>query len=139
MQALVYTSRATLPVTDRAIDRILRDARVNNPALGLTGMLLWSERSFAQLLEGPISGLDEMLRRLVADKRHENVRVLSRWEAEARLFRDWSMASNRLDRHAPWPLLDREDGESRGRLCGDILELMARVRINAARAAESAR
>ena len=133
MQALVYISQATDDLSEEGVDRIVVSALRNNPGFGLTGMLLWSERSFAQLLEGPSRGLDAMMARICADPRHAGVRVLSRWESEARLFREWSMVSSRVRLRAPWRVLDSAGGRGCADLCGDILELMARARIADAR------
>jgi hypothetical protein len=110
MEALIYVSTATTLPNQRMIDEILESAHRNNPAMELTGMLLWSDLTFAQLLEGPPAALDAMYARLAADPRHHDLRLLSRWPVGRRLFSEWSMASRRLAPRQPWDLLaDRSD------------------------------
>ena len=124
MDALIYVSSARALPSRSMVGGVLAAAHRNNPTLQLTGMLLWREMRFAQLLEGPPDALDAMWSRLKADARHENVRLLSRWPIERRFFGEWSMASRRLDRRQCWELLDRDVGESDGDYAGWILHLM---------------
>ncbi|TVQ56729.1 MAG: BLUF domain-containing protein [Rhodobacteraceae bacterium] len=105
MEALIYVSTATELPNQRMIDRILDASHRNNPALDLTGMLLWSDMTFAQMLEGPSNALDILYARLQTDPRHSNLRLLSRWRIDQRLFSEWSMASRRLSPRGPWGLL----------------------------------
>lgn len=105
MEALIYVSTASTLPNARMIDDILDAAHRNNPALGLTGMLLWSDLTFAQLLEGPPDALDAMYARLLSDPRHRDLRLLSRWPVAGRLFSEWSMASRKLAPRQPWDLL----------------------------------
>jgi len=135
MEALLYLSSATGLPTRRGVDRILTAAHRNNPRLSLTGMLLWADRSFAQLLEGPAAALDRMYGVLVADSRHEGLRVLSRWPIGERLFAEWSMGSEHLDRRHDWELLRRRDAHARDAdTCVWLLGLMADIRHRGRRA-----
>lgn len=111
MQALLYVSTATALPTHSVVDDILATAHRNNPQFGLTGMLLWKDMAFAQLLEGPPESLDSLWRKLSADDRHEEVRLLSRWDIPERFFGDWSMCSHRLSARQHWELLERPPGE----------------------------
>jgi hypothetical protein len=128
MEGLVYVSTATALPARRVIDDILTVARRNNPALDLTGMLLWKEMRFAQYLEGPPAALDRMWATLNADPRHEDVRLLSRRPVEARLFSDWSMGSRRLDRRHYWELLEKCDHERPEVFATWLLVLMSEAR-----------
>lgn len=133
MEALVYVSTARAMPSYALVDDILASAHRNNPALALTGMLLWADMTFAQLLEGPPPALDQMFARIAADDRHERVRLLSRWPIEERFFGEWSMRGRRLDARQHWDLLERSQGESDADLCGWVLFLMNEVHSAAAR------
>jgi hypothetical protein len=50
--ALVYVSSATKPFSPDELSELLAQARVDNAALGITGMLLYSNGNFMQVLEG---------------------------------------------------------------------------------------
>lgn len=133
MQALVYVSTATSVPRPRLVDDIVSTARHVNPGLSITGMLLWSDRRFAQLIEGPPASLDLLYTRLLADPRHHDLRLLSRWTVPERLFPDWSMSSRRLQPRHAWELLDRLDGAHDGESAAWLIYLMSEIRRGAYR------
>jgi hypothetical protein len=128
MEALIYASVAEGLPRPAEVNAILATARRVNPRLGLTGMLLWSDTRFAQLLEGPSDALDLLYGRLLADTRHHDVTMLSRWDISHRLFPDWSMGSRRLDPRTSWELLDRLGDTTPGDAAAWVLFLMNEVR-----------
>jgi hypothetical protein len=124
MEALLYVSTASALPRRSTVDAILATARRVNPTLDLTGMLLWRDMTFAQLLEGPTASLDGMLNRLRADERHHDIVVLTRWPLEHRLFKEWSMASSHVDPLQPWDLMDRIERDRPDETAGWLLYMM---------------
>ncbi len=57
--------------------RILRKSKANNPALGITGVLCFSEGIFLQVLEGGRSAVNRLYNRIAADPRHTDVELLA--------------------------------------------------------------
>jgi hypothetical protein len=135
MESLLYTSEPTRLCDEAAVAGILDAALRNNPRLGLTGMLLWSERMFAQLVEGPPASLDLLLERLRADDRHRRIRVIYRARVDERFFPDWSMASRRLRPEVDWPALDEAPDDPAAANGVWLLHLMAACRRGGAIAA----
>lgn len=90
----MYVSRSLIPMVeaDAEIARILADARPRNLATKITGALLFSGSRFAQALEGPHEAVQNLLSRIGADKRHEQVRILYSRKADVRDFPTWGMA-----------------------------------------------
>lgn len=89
----LYVSTSMLGAdADGEIANIRRAAEINNLKLSLTGVLLFSGRHFAQLLEGPAAGLEEMKRTICADKRHTDVITLQAGESRRRRYPNWSLA-----------------------------------------------
>ena len=96
MFRLVYMSKAIGPMDDAALDRIARKAQEKNRALGLTGLLVFVDNTFFQVLEGPQVRVEEVFDRVYQDQRHHRARILQQREVECRRFADWTMGFCRL-------------------------------------------
>jgi len=97
MISLVYASSATQLFSDEALKDLLRQSRDNNARLGLTGMLLYKDGNFMQLLEGRESDLMALYAKIERDPRHHGLlKILQRPIAE-REFSSWSMGFKNLD------------------------------------------
>lgn len=92
---LVYVSRATGDVSEEELEALLQQARTNNQAVGVTGMLLYHEGDFIQVLEGDEARVTEIYKRIDNDPRHADPQIVLRHEVEERSFEDWSMGFKR--------------------------------------------
>jgi hypothetical protein len=97
MKRVIYCSQATHDVSPEELVALLEVSRRNNEAVGLSGMLLYSSQSFLQVLEGDAAALEETYRRIGADDRHVNLRLLMDAEVAAPLFPDWTMGFEHVD------------------------------------------
>jgi Sensors of blue-light using FAD len=88
---LLYASRAANPPISSVMDAILAQSRAHNPALGITGMLCYSDELFMQVLEGGRDEVCELYNTIVSDDRHINVRILCFDEISERRFGSWTM------------------------------------------------
>lgn len=95
--SIVYMSRAVVPFDDAALAELLREARLRNEALGVSGILLAKDGRFMQLLEGPAFSVDDRFSVIAKDRRHSEVKSLIREDIERRRFDGWSMAYHSLD------------------------------------------
>ena len=91
MRQIFYVSRATLGMNEATVRPILFVSQQNNRRRDVTGCLLFSGQHFAQVLEGDSGVLSELVRKISADRRHNNVVVLADRETETRLHPEWSM------------------------------------------------
>ena len=109
---LVYRSRAVGVLPEVALERIFPVSVAKNADLNITGTLGFSEQNYIQLLEGPPSAIDDLVRTLEADTRHTQLRILLRASSERRLVPGWSMARANLAGLAPDvdTLLKNDDG-----------------------------
>ena len=93
---IVYVSRnsisGTVEEVESEIAAILVKSRENNRRAGITGALLFSGQSFAQVLEGQTTAVEETFERIQCDPRHSDVVLLSNGQCANRMFSDWSMA-----------------------------------------------
>jgi hypothetical protein len=87
---LIYASHP-FGFDSATLSAILLDARRCNTRDGITGMLICRGDLFLQLLEGPTDAVEATCRRIMADDRHVDMRILSRAPVENRLFPLWSM------------------------------------------------
>jgi hypothetical protein len=88
---LIYASSAVRRLTARELEDILAVARRNNDRLGISGILLYRDGSFIQLLEGSKDAVLERFEAIRADPRHRSVMVLDERAADAPALPGWSM------------------------------------------------
>lgn len=88
---LVYQSFATLPMSEPELERVLAQSRAWNSAHDLTGILLYSNGSIMQVLEGPHDEVQYIFARISHDTRHAHVVKLADGPIEQRQFQQWSM------------------------------------------------
>lgn len=91
MIQLVYCSAASDFFSRDDLTHILESSRRKNIQKGISGMLLYSEGSFFQILEGEEKTVDELMLTLEKDHRHQKVTVIIREPIAERSFSDWSM------------------------------------------------
>jgi hypothetical protein len=98
---LVYVSFATNPLNDEELKKILAVARKNNQEAGITGMLLYRDGFFMQVLEGDEAVVNAKYNRIAEDPRHRGVMKVYSHPIEERSFSKWSMGFNTLRDSAP--------------------------------------
>jgi len=92
LRQLVYISSATRPFEDRELDQLLVAARANNARSGITGVLLYDDQSFLQILEGTRDDVERTLARITRDPRHTSLTVVQDEAVAERDFSAWDMA-----------------------------------------------
>lgn len=96
---LTYWSRATRPMGESELLELLRKSRRNNARRDVTGLLLYRDQCFLQVLEGPEPVVESLIKIIEADPRHHSFRTLCR-EVGPRQFGDWQMGFENLDAEA---------------------------------------
>jgi hypothetical protein len=102
---LMYASRAVPAIDHEELLSILRKSKNNNPGLGVTGVLCFSEGIFLQVLEGGRSSVNKLYNRIASDSRHTDVELLCYEEIGERKFAGWSMGQVNMSRMNPALLL----------------------------------
>ncbi len=92
----IYASAARAGLAEADLAVLLRLAREKNQRLGLTGMLLYVQGSFFQVLEGPPAVVDALYETIAADERHDRITKIIREPIPKRHFADWTMGFSRL-------------------------------------------
>lgn len=95
--SLVYVSYTTALPTSDQLAEMLEIFRSRNALLQVTGLLLYSQGSYMQVLEGQETTVLRLYRRISQDHRHHAVTTLLRGPRHAREFPDWTMAFHDFD------------------------------------------
>lgn len=97
MISVVYISSATNLFSDRDLLDLLAKAREKNSSLDITGMLLYKDGNFMQVLEGPEDKVRGLYSTIQADPRHLGILKLLEHPITDRAFPDWAMAFQNLN------------------------------------------
>ena len=94
---IIYVSAAASssskhhPFSKEELIELLNSSRERNKARDITGMLLYCDGQFIQILEGPRESVKQLYNRILSDPRHTMVLKLFEQPIQERCFPDWSM------------------------------------------------
>ena len=88
---LLYVSSASHRMSAQELAELLQQSRRNNERLGITGMLLYKDGDFMQVIEGEEPAVRALYARIERDPRHGGSTVLLEEPAQTRLFGEWAM------------------------------------------------
>jgi hypothetical protein len=93
---LVYTSISNQEMSDDRLKDLLKKLRAKNETSDVTGMLLYLDPFFLQVLEGEEAIVNELFNIIKQDSRHNKVSLIYKKPIEMRSFPDWTMGFNRI-------------------------------------------
>ncbi|MCB2407916.1 BLUF domain-containing protein [Hymenobacter lucidus] len=96
MHHIVYQSTAVGVPTTADLRVLLRQSRTKNYRLSITGLLLYGNGSFMQVLEGEAATVQQVYATIQHDYRHTRVTTLADGPVAGRVFADWSMGFQML-------------------------------------------
>lgn len=88
---IVYHSNASVKMKDSEIFKIVAKAQKNNKKAGITGLLLFIDDCFIQLLEGEEKSVKALYNKIMHDERHERPKVILQGNIAKRDFESWNM------------------------------------------------
>ncbi len=97
MYYLVYSSVASGGLSEDDLRDILQSSQLRNADLNLTGMLLYCNGKFLQVLEGKKEDVHSLFYKISRDTRHRDLNVLLEGTIATRNFKNWSMGFKSLD------------------------------------------
>ena len=92
MHHIIYLSKVSAPLSEATLVNLLQEARANNQQRAITGILLYGDRQFLQLIEGEQAEVTRLYAKLTQDPRHSGVIKLADKPITHRSFAEWSMA-----------------------------------------------
>jgi hypothetical protein len=94
--SLIYTSQATTHPGAADLHSLVTCARAYNAAHHLTGVLLYSEGQYLQVLEGNRPEVEALFAKIKRDPRHHDVQVRRQEAVSRREFPHWGMGFQAL-------------------------------------------
>ena len=94
---IAYISAASKSFDPAELREMLKESNVRNKEAGITGMLLYKDGQFMQVLEGPGEAVTTTFSRISKDPRHHDIKVLLQGAVQERRFPGWSMAFRDLN------------------------------------------
>ena len=98
---LLYASKPVGPITTFVTSSILEVCSVNNKKAEITGVLCQGSGIYMQVIEGQRSAINALYSRIISDKRHNQIELLSFEEVGQRRYGQWSMALVQLSINDP--------------------------------------
>lgn len=97
MYFLIYVSIATVSFSTAELIDLLQHARRNNEKANVTGMLLFKDGNFMQILEGEERVVKALAAKISRDPRHSKMITMLEGPLAEREFENWSMGFSNLD------------------------------------------
>jgi hypothetical protein len=88
---IIYLSSAVRLMNSSDLSELLKVSRRNNQTRNITGMLLYGDGSFIQVLEGASDDIEAIYAVIQADTRHRSVTRILSGKIGRRNFADWKM------------------------------------------------
>jgi hypothetical protein len=96
-QEILYCSKLASDQSTTVVGHIVSQARARNVHEGITGLLVFDGLRFCQHLEGPPGPVMSLMRRLAADRRHSDIRVLYKGSLAQRRYQRFEMGLAEVD------------------------------------------
>jgi hypothetical protein len=90
----LYVSTSQVDPDDSVfqVERIVRQSRIRNAELSVTGALIYSGTRFLQYIEGPPDAVASLQASILKDDRHEEITTLPLRASDERRFGRWALA-----------------------------------------------
>jgi hypothetical protein len=94
---IIYLSSGLKDLTSTDVKEILAKAKENNRAKNITGILLYLDKNFIQVLEGEKEEVIKLYQKISLDHRHKNVIKVIEGNIASRQFDKWDMGFIEID------------------------------------------
>jgi len=97
MIRLTYASTALKEWSPEELLKLLKECRNNNDVNNITGILLYTNGTFFQVLEGDEATVNSVYAMIEKDKRHKDVTLIQKEKITERAFPYWSMGFEKIN------------------------------------------
>ncbi|MGN6394758.1 MAG: BLUF domain-containing protein [Mucilaginibacter sp.] len=91
MYYIIYLSAGTDWFSQAELEELLQVSVKNNKRDNITGLLLYAEGNFIQLLEGEEAAVRQTYHKISQDPRHKGITKITDGQLETRTFPHWAM------------------------------------------------
>ena len=91
LRRIAYTSKAKEPFSKRNLLDLMHESRTYNTLDDISGVLIYRQHHFLQIIEGEPEAIKDLLARLLLDPRHSEIKIIHNCAADSRLFPNWVM------------------------------------------------
>ena len=84
-------------MTERELKKLLESSRLNNLKHHVTGVLIYFEGDFLQILEGMPEDVDRIFNKILKDSSHKDITKIVDQHHEERNFPDWLMGFSSIN------------------------------------------
>lgn len=98
---LAYISRASVWISKTDLQTILMQSRNRNRPHHITGLLIFCDGHFLQILEGGQTDVHKTMARIKQDSRHHELDVFHIQRTESRYFKSWTMGYCAIHKRPP--------------------------------------
>ncbi|MBN2595460.1 BLUF domain-containing protein [Labilibaculum sp.] len=95
---IVYLSYSSKELSENELNDLLAVIRRKNEIQNITGLLLYNDEAFIQVIEGDREMINKIFDLICKDTRHTNVLKLLEEPITKRAFPDWSMGFRKISK-----------------------------------------
>ena len=99
MYRIIYLSSATKLLSDDELNYLLKSSKIRNKKYNITGLLLYIDGDFLQVIEGDKQDVLNLFELIKKDKRNRSIICVFNENVEKRQFPDWLMGFSQLTYH----------------------------------------
>jgi hypothetical protein len=121
---LLYVSQPVGPITTTVTTSILEKSNIYNKRENITGVLCQGSGLWMQALEGERHQVNVLYSRIMANRQHHNLELLSMEEITHRRFGQWSMALVHLSKDDPMVQLAHPEFDPYSATSKDAISLL---------------
>ncbi|AUP78464.1 BLUF domain-containing protein [Flavivirga eckloniae] len=90
LKTICYISDSCQDESLTALKALYAQAKKNNSKYNITGVLIYSNENFLQVLEGDSDSVDATFKRISLDRRHKNIFKVINIDIQQRIFEDYN-------------------------------------------------
>jgi len=110
LKTLCYVSNSNMNFTNKDLDQLFNITKKNNLKLNITGVLIFNNGNFLQIMEGDEKKISNLYLKISLDKKHSNLIKLIEKPITERMFEDYGTGFSVIkDRKKQKPLYDYLD------------------------------